>query len=557
MKIKLGHRDKGSDKDELSYFGLSHSNRDHRLNLKEFIAPLRRKKFWMIAIPIILVAGLIWYLSQSWLIQGSFSQTITYPQASVAGINVGDLNKDQLNSQLAQLKSKFETQKITLVNDKNQWVFDPSQLGIVFDTNSTSQAIWKLNELNIMDKYRLMTGGISSTITPTISVDNESCIKALSVISISEVKAKDAAVYFDQDLKIQPDQTGNRFSAIATCQELPKQLAADKFVSNILFDTTPAKINKSDLESKLSQIRSLVGKSMSFKSGSYQLTLAPNDLLGLLEISKKGSDVQISWSSTKLDNIINSIATKVNTSNSRPALKTDQYIVSIGGHLLDKTATKKIFTNLGTDSPRSYTLSIVNQAPVIGTRIPVVPGSKVVYLTFDDGLLYGNQIMDYAAAYRIKVTFFEIGSRVGTDAVALRRAIAEGHSVQSHGYEHAMYDYGQRSYAWQLNDLKQSVDAITSVTGVRPTYFRPPGGNRSNNTYKAAAANDLKLILWGVSSADTVAGFGSATICSNVLKAVFPGASVLMHSSKQKTADAVPCIIEGLAAKGYSMEALR
>jgi hypothetical protein len=35
------------------------------------------------------------------------------------------------------------------------------------------------------------------------------------------------------------------------------------------------------------------------------------------------------------------------------------------------------------------------------------------------------------------------------------------------------------------------------------------------------------------------------------------GYNVLMHSSKQKTANAMPCIVEGLAARGYSMQALR
>ena len=173
-------------------------------------------------------------------------------------------------------------------------------------------------------------------------------------------------------------------------------------------------------------------------------------------------------------------------------------------------------------------------------------------------MTYANQIMNYASCFGIKVTFFEIGGRVGTDAAALQRAIAEGHAVQSHGFEHAMYDYGSRSYDWQFNDMQQSISAITSVTGVRPTYFRPPGGNRSDNTYKAAAASGLNLILWGDASRDaTVGGLSSATTCANVLAGAYPGASVLMHSTHQSTADALPCVAQGLAARGYNMQALR
>jgi len=121
-----------------------------------------------------------------------------------------------------------------------------------------------------------------------------------------------------------------------------------------------------------------------------------------------------------------------------------------------------------------------------------------------------------------------------------------------------MYDYGQRSYDWQYNDINQSISAITGVTGVRPTYFRPPGGNRSASTYAAASANGVNLILWGDASADaTVGGLSSSTTCANVLAGAYPGASVLMHSTKSSTAEALPCIAEGLAAKGYNMQALR
>jgi peptidoglycan/xylan/chitin deacetylase (PgdA/CDA1 family) len=182
--------------------------------------------------------------------------------------------------------------------------------------------------------------------------------------------------------------------------------------------------------------------------------------------------------------------------------------------------------------------------------------SGTIYLTFDDGLAYGNQVMNYAACYGVKVTFFEIGELANRDATALRRAIAEGHAVQSHGHFHALYDYGDRSYDWEYNDIAQSIIDIQSITGVRPTYFRPPGGNRSATTYAAAAANGVKLILWADSSGDG-ANIGTSATCANALAGAFSGATILLHSSKSDTAAAVPCIIEGLAARGYNMQALR
>lgn len=523
-------------------------------SIKSFFS---HKKYWIIAIFIILiVAGLAWYLSQSWLIRSSLSQKITYPEATILGKKIGNLDEKQLDSQITKIKNEFENRKITLTNTKDKWVFDAKKIGVVFDSKDTSQTVWKFNKFNLVDKYRLLTGNISPIIKPTITVDNNVCVKSLSVIPVVQISPKDAVLYFDQGLKIKPDQTGSEFNVTATCQELLKRISVNSFTFNISLKTVPANLTQANIEAKFAQIQAIIEKPVNLKSNSYQLTQTSEQLFALLDISNNGSDLQFGWS-PRLDVLVNDIASKVNTYNSSPALGACQYLISSGGYWLDTAATKKIFTDLGTASSRDYNLPIIYHTPVIGGRSPVAAGTRgTVYLTFDDGLTYGDQIMNYAACYGVKVTFFELGSRVGVDAVPLRRAIAEGHAVQSHGFEHAMYDYGQRSYDWQFNDISQSIDAITSVTGVRPTYFRPPGGNRSDNTYAAASANGLKLILWGLSSTDTT-GIGSSAICSIVVAGIYPGASVLMHSIKQTTAGAVPCIIEGLAAKGYNMQALR
>lgn len=515
-------------------------------------------KYWFVAILVVLVICLIWFLSRSWLVQSSFSQKITYPKVSVMGINVGNIDDSQLSSQLAKLKAEFEDRKITLINAKGKWVFDAKKIGVTFDIKTTDQTIWRFNKLTLVDKYRLLTGVISPVVMPTISIDNNVCVKSLSVIPVIQVAPQDAVLYFDQGLKIKPDQAGSEFSAASTCQELSKHLLANSFVFNVSLKTISASLTKSNIESKITQIQDIIGKTLSLKSGTYQLTQTPEQLFALLDISSSGSDLQFSWSS-RLDELVDNIATKVNTYDSSPALGSCQRLVSAGGHWLDKAATKKIFTDLGAASLRDYNLPIVYHAPVISGRTPITTGSRgTVYLTFDDGMTYANQIMNDASCYGVKVTFFEIGERVGTDAAALRRAIAEGHAVQSHSHYHAIYDYGQRSYDWQYNDINQSIADIESITGVRPTYFRPPGGNRSANTYAAASANGLKLILWGVSSADaTVGGISSSQTCANVLAGVFPGASVLMHSTHSSTANAFPCIVEGLAARGYSIQALR
>lgn len=526
----------------------------HKLRL--FIS---KYKYWLSGVLAVIVISLFWWLSQTWMVQSYFSQAKTYSGVTVLGKNVGGLDKNGLVQQLDKLKSEFESKKVTMVNGKNKWVFDSKKLGVTFDVKSTNQSVLHLNSLSLLDKYRLVTGSSSPVVTPTILVNNKDCVKELSVIPPTQIAPIDASIYFEKGFKIKSDHSGTKFNADLTCKEMPKRLATGASIFNVSLDIFPANITKADLKPKLTVVQSMVGEPLTLNSGNYQQTFTTEQLSALISISKSGSEVKVYWSSDKLDEIVNGIAEKVNTYTAVPALGACQYVSSSGGNWLDKAATKKIFTDLGAGKPRSYNLLMGNHAQVIGTRSPVAQGnSGTIYLTYDDGLTYGDRIMNIASCYGIKVTFFELGTRVGTDAAPLRRAIAEGHAVQSHGYEHAAYDYGDHSYDWQYNDISQSISAIMGVTGVRPTYFRPPGGNRSTSTYTAASANGVNLILWGDASRDSApSGVTSSVTCANVLAGAYPGASVLMHSTKSSTAEALPCIVEGLAARGYNMQALR
>lgn len=535
-----------------------------RVNLKPFIKKVssavkfvKRNKISFAIVSAIVITSVLGWLSQTWLIRSSLSRTNTYPEVSVLSTNLGNLNDKQLNERLASIKLDFEKKQVILNNDDKEWSFDSSKLGVTLNVESTTKAIWKLNKLSLPDKYKLLTGKISSTIEPLVSIDQEKCVRVVSAISIPEVLSADASYYYEDGLKIKADISGTTFNPVSTCRDLSERLAENKFNVKVSFDTKSAGITKLDLESKKADVGLMIGSSLTLKSGSYQLVLSPTQLLGMMEITKKDSAVSVGWSSDKLESLVNDIASNVNTSEGSPSVGACQYVISNGGRWLDKDATKKIFQDLISDNSRSYDLSVVYHTPQIGTINPVAHGnSGTIYLTFDDGMTYGDQIMNYAACYGVKVTFFEIGERAAGDAAGLRRAMAEGHTVQSHGHNHALYDYGRRSYDWQYNDIRQSIIDIQNITGVRPTYFRPPGGNRSSSTYDAASANGLNLVLWGVSSGDG-ANISTSLTCSNVLSRAFDGATVLLHSTHQSTANAVPCIIEGLAARGYNMQALR
>ena len=517
------------------------------------------KMAFIISIIVSVIIILVFCTTVSLIVYFSFSNDKTYANALIFEENVGRLEKRMLDKKLTNIKTKFESRKVIINHKKDKWTYDTKKLGINFYTKITSQSVWGLNKICFIEKVKLVFGIRSSKIQPTILVDNNLCKNTLSEIIIKQVDPIDAKIVFNKNLIIEGDKTGYKYNPELTCKDLKNVLHDNVFNEEVHIEKLIAKITKDDIKSKFNQINSMVGKPLILKYNKYERTLTQDQLINLLEISKIDNKLTVGWSDTKINELINEIASNVDTYDESPSLGTCQYLIHVGGNWLDKDVTKKIFNDLVTNKNRTYNLTITHHDPNIGTRTPVPSGKNgTVYLTFDDGMSFADQIMDYASCYGVKVTFFELGSRVDSDSSGLQRAITEGHAVQTHGYEHATTDYGTgHTYDWQYNDIAHSINVITIITGVRPTYFRPPGGNRTQITYDAASANNVKLILWSVSSADTVAEFDSSAICNNVLNGAFDGASILMHSTKQQSADAVPCIIEGLSAKGFNMVALR
>lgn len=105
----------------------------------------------------------------------------------------------------------------------------------------------------------------------------------------------------------------------------------------------------------------------------------------------------------------------------------------------------------------------------------------------------------------------------------------------------------------QLNRSEAAVSTFAGVT-TKP-WFRPPGGTWDDDVRLAVgAAGWAYLVLWDVDTRDTVAtedgGPTAEEIETTVASRAQGGSIVLMSLSGSSTADALPGILDGLAAKG-------
>lgn len=115
-------------------------------------------------------------------------------------------------------------------------------------------------------------------------------------------------------------------------------------------------------------------------------------------------------------------------------------------------------------------------------------------LTFDDGPgNYTEQLLDLLKERRIVATFFVVGQQVMRRPQTVRRIAADGHAVDNHSFDHP--NLKQLSYSRQKAEIEKTDRALREL-GIVPKYFRPPYGSYNARTVRAAAADNLVLVLW-------------------------------------------------------------
>ncbi len=184
----------------------------------------------------------------------------------------------------------------------------------------------------------------------------------------------------------------------------------------------------------------------------------------------------------------------------------------------------------------------------LGTR-KLDPSKPMVALTFDDGpyAKVGNQIMDCAAKYNAKVTFYVVGDRVSTYKTEVRRMVNEGHEIGNHTYSHKILTkVGAAEIRSQIEKCNQAVE---NVTGVRPVTVRLPGGGK-NSTVLANISQPI--ILWNLDTMDWKHR-NAATSVQKVLGSVKDGDVILMHELYPASGEAACRLIPELTARGYQL----
>ena len=170
---------------------------------------------------------------------------------------------------------------------------------------------------------------------------------------------------------------------------------------------------------------------------------------------------------------------------------------------------------------------------------------RYVAITFDDCFFPSSwdSILRTLARSRVKAAFFCPGNRVLAYPALAARTVRAGHTIGSHGWDHALLSsLAYSNIAWRM---RQERNVWWRWRAAAVPYFRPPFGAYNRTVLSAAATAGYRYtVLWDFDPRDwTNPGVGA--IVARAVRPAKPGSIILLHV-KPQTASALPHIIRAL-----------
>lgn len=168
---------------------------------------------------------------------------------------------------------------------------------------------------------------------------------------------------------------------------------------------------------------------------------------------------------------------------------------------------------------------------------------------------FADGVLDVLERAAVPATVFVAGrwAEQNPDAFARLRG-AKGIEIGLHGYRHrTLLD---RPAAVTDDEIDRGGQALRALGAQPAPLFRPPFGDAPTWLAARSAAAGVTPVLWEVVSGDPDPRFSARLITRVVLGEAQPGSIIIMHINGrgEKTAEALPAIIDGLRARGLEFE---
>ncbi|MER6850856.1 polysaccharide deacetylase family protein [Streptomyces flaveolus] len=183
-------------------------------------------------------------------------------------------------------------------------------------------------------------------------------------------------------------------------------------------------------------------------------------------------------------------------------------------------------------------------------------GARGVNITIDDGPdpAWTPQVLDLLREYGVKATFCVTGTQAQAHPDLVKDVVAAGHRLCNHSVSHdtAM---DKKSEAYQAKEILDAERMIIEASGgVRPMYYRAPGGAFTPYSRKLAASHGMRPLGWNVDTKDFERP-GTDAIVATVQRELPNGPTLLFHDAggdRSQTVEALRRVLPWLKEQGYS-----
>ncbi|MFJ6001784.1 polysaccharide deacetylase family protein [Arthrobacter sp. NPDC092385] len=196
-------------------------------------------------------------------------------------------------------------------------------------------------------------------------------------------------------------------------------------------------------------------------------------------------------------------------------------------------------------------------------------GGNVTF-TFDDGPRENTEkVLDALDGYGIDAVFFWNGQKIKGRERTVTRALAEGHVIGNHSWDHPDLTTGELpdgstdtwSAGWVRSELERTNDALVAAGAPRPTLYRPPYGAINKQVDDVAQELGLRLVMpWGYHEDDNIVdthdneGASSQEIIDATVRGMQDESIITMHDGQGQatlnSVDALQAIVDAMNEKG-------
>ncbi|MBR1739152.1 MAG: polysaccharide deacetylase family protein [Ruminococcus sp.] len=178
-----------------------------------------------------------------------------------------------------------------------------------------------------------------------------------------------------------------------------------------------------------------------------------------------------------------------------------------------------------------------------------------ITLTFDQGYEngYTDDILDTLKEKNVSATFFIVQDYAERNPELVQRMIDEGHTVANHSVHH--YSMPTLDEGSMKEEIMGFHEYMQENFGADMTLFRPPMGEFSERSLKAAQDCGYTTVMWSFAYADWDVNDqpDPAWALDKLTKAAHPGAVYLLHSVSATNAEILGELIDALRAEGYAV----